>query len=381
MLDEVDKLGRDFRGDPSSALMEVLDPEQNSSFRDHYLDVPFDLSKVLFIATANWMDPIPEPLRDRMEIIELAGYTEIEKVHIANKYLIPKQATEHGLKTGEQIEFTDDSLREIIHSYTREAGVRDLERQIATIARKQARRLAEGKTERLTVTPEVVRESLGAPKFRAEREVEERTKRAGVSVGLVWTPAGGDIVFIEASRMRGGKQFTMTGHLGEVMQESMTAALSWVRANADRYGIDPDFFRKQDIHIHVPSGAVPKDGPSAGVAMVTALVSLLSGRPVRPMLAMTGEISLTGFVLPVGGIKEKVLGAKRAGIREVILPAENESNVKEDLQEHLPEGMQIHYVRTLDEALDRALTPAPSGLSLGAARPPQGPAPAAPGVH
>jgi len=381
MLDEVDKLGRDFRGDPSSALMEVLDPEQNSAFRDHYLDVPFDLSKVLFIATANWMDPIPEPLRDRMEIIELAGYTEIEKVHIANKYLIPKQAAEHGLKTGEQIEFTDDSLREIIHSYTREAGVRDLERQIATIARKQARRLAEGKTERLTVTLEVVRESLGVPKFRAEREVEERTKRAGVSVGLVWTPAGGDIVFIEATRMRGGKQFTMTGHLGEVMQESMTAALSWVRANADRYGIDPDFFRKQDIHIHVPSGAVPKDGPSAGVAMVTALVSLLSGRPVRPMLAMTGEISLTGFVLPVGGIKEKVLGAKRAGIREVILPAENESNVKEDLQEHLPEDMQIHYVRTLDEALDRALTPASSGVSLGAARPPQGPAPAAPAVH
>jgi ATP-dependent Lon protease len=380
MLDEVDKLGRDFRGDPSSALMEVLDPEQNSSFRDHYLDVPFDLSKVLFIATANWMDPIPEPLRDRMEIIELAGYTEIEKVHIANKYLIPKQATEHGLKAGEQIEFTDDSLRDIIHSYTREAGVRDLERQIATIARKQARRLAEGKTERLTVTLDVVRESLGFPKFRAEREVEERTKRAGVSVGLVWTPAGGDIVFIEASRMRGGKVFTVTGHLGEVMQESMTAALSWVRANAERYGIDPDFFRKQDIHIHVPSGAVPKDGPSAGVAMVTALVSLLSGRPIRPMLAMTGEISLTGFVLPVGGIKEKVLGAKRAGIREVILPAENESNVKEDLAEHLPEDMKIHYVRTLDEALERALTPAPAGVPL-AVLPPQGPAPVAPPVH
>jgi len=381
MLDEVDKLGRDFRGDPSSALMEVLDPEQNSTFRDHYLDVPFDLSKVLFIATANWMDPIPEPLQDRMEIIELAGYTEVEKVHIANKYLIPKQATEHGLKTGEQIEFTDDGLREIIHSYTREAGVRNLERQIATIARKQARRLAEGKTDRLAVTPEVVRESLGVPKYRTEREVEERTKRPGVSVGLVWTPAGGDIVFIEASRMRGGKQFTMTGHLGEVMQESMTAALSWVRANGERYGIDPDFFRKQDVHIHVPSGAVPKDGPSAGVAMVTALVSLLSGRPVRPRVAMTGEISLTGFVLPVGGVKEKVLGAKRAGIREVILPAENEANVKEDLQEHLPEEMEIHYVRTVDEALDHALAPAPAGVPLEAARPPQGPAPASPAVH
>src|SRR5467141_268045 len=232
MLDEVDKLGRDFRGDPSSALMEVLDPEQNNAFRDHYLDVQFDLSKVLFIATANWIDPIPEPLRDRMEIIELAGYTEVEKLHIANKYLIPKQATEHGLKVGEQIEFTDDGLREVIHSYTREAGVRNLEREIATITRKQARRLAEGKTDRMTVTPEVVRETLGVPRFRAEREVEDRVKKPGVSVGLVWTPAGGDIVFIEASRMRGGKQFTMTGHLGEVMQESMTAALTWVRANA-----------------------------------------------------------------------------------------------------------------------------------------------------
>src|SRR2546428_4124145 len=381
MLDEVDKLGRDFRGDPSSALMEVLDLEQNSAFRDHYLDVQFDLSKVLFIATANWIDPIPEPLRDRMEIIELAGYTEVEKLHIANKYLIPKQATEHGLKVGEQIEFTDDGLREVIHSYTREAGVRNLEREIATITRKQARRLAEGKTDRMTVTPEVVRGTLGVPRFRAEREVEDRVKQPGVSVGLVWTPAGGDIVFIEATRMRGGKQFTMTGHLGEVMQESMTAALSWVRANSERYGIDSDFFRKQDIHIHVPSGAVPKDGPSAGIAMVTALVSLLSGRPVRPKVAMTGEISLSGFVLPVGGIKEKVLGAKRAGIREVILPAENELNVAEDFPEGL-EGVQIHYVRTAEQALDLALGPALAGFSLDVApRPPQGPSPASPAVH
>jgi ATP-dependent Lon protease len=357
MLDEVDKLGRDFRGDPSSALMEVLDPEQNYGFRDHYLDVPFDLSKVLFVATANWLDPIPEPLRDRMEIIELAGYTEVEKLHIATKYLIPKQAKEHGLKVDEHISFTDDGLREIIHSYTREAGVRNLEREIATVTRKQARRMAEGKTDKMVVTPEVVHEALGIPKFRSEREVEERVKPAGVSVGLVWTPVGGDIVFIEATRMRGGKQFTMTGHLGEVMQESMTAALSWVRANGERYGIDPDFFRKQDIHIHVPSGAVPKDGPSAGVAMVVALVSLLTGRPVRPRVAMTGEISLSGVVLPVGGIKEKVLGAKRAGIREVILPA-------------------------LDEALDFALTPAPAGTGLGALRPPQAPTPAAPpAVH
>ncbi len=356
MLDEVDKLGRDFRGDPSAALMEVLDPEQNATFRDHYLDVPFDLSKVLFIATANWMDPIPEPLRDRMEILELPGYTEDEKIHIAKRFLIPRQCSENGLKAGEQIEFSDEGLREIIHGYTREAGVRSLEREIATLVRKQARRIAEGNLEKFVVTPERVREVLGVPKIHVEREVEERVAVPGVSVGLVWTPAGGDIVFVEASSMRGGKQFTMTGHLGEVMQESMRAALSWVRANAERYGIDPDFFRKQDLHIHVPSGAIPKDGPSAGVAMVTALVSLLSGHSVRPRVAMTGEISLTGVVLPVGGIKEKVLGAKRAGIAEVILPAENEPNVKEDLPENLLGGLKIHFVHTVDEALRIALS-------------------------
>jgi ATP-dependent Lon protease len=355
MLDEVDKLGRDFRGDPSAALMEVLDPEQNATFRDHYLDVPYDLSKVLFIATANWIDPIPEPLRDRMEIIELPGYTEEEKIHIAKKFLIPRQAKEHGIVLGEQIEFTDESLHDLIHHYTREAGVRNLEREIATLVRKQARRLAEGKTEKLVVTPEVIREVLGIEKVRLEKEVEERVKAPGVSVGLVWTPAGGDVVFIEASKMRGGKQFTMTGHLGEVMQESMRAALSWVRANSERYGIDPDFFRKLDLHIHVPSGAIPKDGPSAGVAMVTALVSLLTGRALRPRVAMTGEISLSGIVLPVGGIKEKVLGAKRAGIREVILPSENEPNVKEDLPDEMLGGMQIHFVRTAEEALEIAL--------------------------
>ncbi|PYT42317.1 MAG: endopeptidase La [Acidobacteria bacterium] len=355
MLDEVDKLGRDFRGDPSSALMEVLDPEQNNAFRDHYLDVPFDLSKVLFIATANWMDPIPEPLRDRMEIIELPGYTGEEKLHIAHKYLIPKQAKEHGLKVGEQIEFTNEGLQEIIHSFTREAGVRNLEREIATITRKQARRMAEGKMEKMVVTPEVVREFLGVPKFRTEKEVEERVKRPGVAVGLVWTPVGGDIIFIEATRMRGGKQFTMTGHLGEVMQESMTAALTWTRANGERYGIDPDFFRKQDIHIHVPSGAVPKDGPSAGAAMVTALVSLLSGRPVKDRLAMTGEMTLSGVVLPIGGVKEKVLGAKRAGIKEVLLPADNEPNVVADLTPDILGDIKITYVHTLDEVLEHAL--------------------------
>jgi ATP-dependent Lon protease len=372
MLDEVDKLGRDFRGDPSSALMEVLDPEQNNSFRDHYLDVPFDLSKVLFIATANWMDPIPEPLRDRMEIIELPGYTGEEKLHIAHKYLIPKQASEHGLKVNEQIHFTDEGLREIIHSYTREAGVRNLEREIATITRKQARKIAEGKTEKMIVTPEVVREFLGVPKFRTEKEVEERVKRPGVAVGLVWTPVGGDIIFIEATRMRGGKQFTMTGHLGEVMQESMTAALTWTRANADRYGIDPDFFRKQDIHIHVPSGAVPKDGPSAGAAMVTALVSLLSGRPVKDRLAMTGEMTLSGVVLPIGGVKEKVLGAKRAGIKEVLLPADNEPNVVADLTPETIGDIKITYVHTLDEVLDQALQKEPAAQPLAPAPEPKG---------
>jgi ATP-dependent Lon protease len=359
MLDEVDKLGRDFRGDPSAALMEVLDPEQNANFRDHYLDAPFDLSKIIFIATANWMDPIPEPLRDRMEIIELPGYTGEEKIHIARKYLIPKQASEHGVKEGEQLEFTEAGLQEIIHSYTREAGVRNLEREIATLVRKQARRLAEGKSEKMVVTPEVVREFLGVPKYRTEKEVEERVKKPGVAVGLVWTPVGGDIVFIEASRMRGGKQFTMTGHLGEVMQESMTAALTWTRANAERYGIDPDFFRKQDIHIHVPSGAVPKDGPSAGAAMVTALVSLLTNRPVKNRLAMTGEMTLSGVVLPIGGVKEKVLGAKRAGIKHVLLPADNEPNAVADLPPDILGDLTISYVRTLDEVLEQALEKEP----------------------
>jgi ATP-dependent Lon protease len=377
MLDEVDKLGRDFRGDPSAALMEVLDPQQNSTFRDHYLDVPFDLSKVLFVMTANWLDPIPEPLRDRMEIIELPGYTEPDKVQIANRFLIPRQAQEHGLKLGEQIEFTDEALHDLIHHYTREAGVRNLEREIATLVRKQARRMAEGKTDKLTVTPEVIREVLGVPKFRLEQEVEERVQKPGVSVGLVWTPVGGDIVFIEASKMRGGKQFTMTGHLGEVMQESMRAALTWVRANSDRYGIDADFFRKYDLHIHVPSGAIPKDGPSAGIAMVTALVSLLTGRPVKPRVAMTGEISLTGVVLPIGGVKEKVLGAKRAGIREVILPSENEPNVKEDLPAEVLQDVQIHFVKSVDQVLELAIGKfeepvhaAKSGSSRGEDRPP-----------
>ena len=354
MLDEVDKLGRDFRGDPSSALLEVLDPEQNNTFRDNYLDVPFDLSRVLFICTANMLDPIPEPLRDRMEIIELQGYTEDEKVHIAFRYLIPRQISENGI-TPEQIDFPEETVRHIIRHYTREAGVRNLEREIGTIARKQARRIAEGKTDPLHVTKEVVQEFLGGVKVRVDTEIAERTRRAGVSVGLAWTPAGGDVLFVEANKMRGKGGFTMTGQIGQVMQESMQAALTWVRSNADKLGISEDFFRDHDIHIHVPAGAIPKDGPSAGVTMVTALVSLLTDRRVRPYTAMTGEITLSGNVLPVGGIKEKVLAAKRAGVHDVILPAENRTNVAEDLSPEQLEGLSIHYVNMIDDALTIAL--------------------------
>src|SRR5271170_7097627 len=329
MLDEIDKVGRDFRGDPGSALLEALDPEQNSTFRDNYLDVPFDLSKVLFITTANMLDPIAEPLRDRMEIIELQGYTEEEKVHIAFQYLIPRQIEENGI-TPEQIEFPEEAVSNIIRHYTREAGVRNLERNIGTVCRKQARRLAEGKTEKLVVTPELVQQHdmLGGMKIRTEGEIAERTKRAGVAVGLAWTPTGGDVLFVEANKMKGKGGFTMTGQLGQVMQESMQAALTWVRSNAKELGIDEGFFADHDIHIHVPAGAIPKDGPSAGVTMVTALVSLLTDRPVRPLTAMTGEITLSGNVLPVGGIKEKALAAKRSGVTDIILPAENRQNVE-----------------------------------------------------
>jgi ATP-dependent Lon protease len=378
LLDEIDKMGMDFRGDPSSALLEVLDPEQNASFNDHYLEVDYDLSSVMFVTTANTLN-IPPALMDRMEIIRIAGYTEDEKIEIAKRHLLPHSMTKHGLDAKE-FEVDDSALMELVRRYTREAGVRNLEREIATLVRKQARRIAEGKTEKFIVTPETVREILGVAKVHAEKEIEERVTQPGVSVGLVWTPSGGDVIFIEASRMRGGKQFMMTGHLGEVMQESMKAALTWVRAHGDRYGIDPDFFRKQDIHVHVPSGAIPKDGPSAGVAMVTALVSLLSDRPVRPRVAMTGEMSLSGVVLPVGGIKEKVLGAKRAGVREIILPAENEPNVKEDLQGNLLDGLQLHFVRTVDQALEIALgkkqtaQPGPS-VFAGDERPAAGPVP------
>ncbi|MFY9903962.1 MAG: endopeptidase La [Terriglobales bacterium] len=358
MLDEIDKVGRDFRGDPASALLEALDPEQNATFRDNYLDVTFDLSKVLFITTANMLDPIAEPLRDRMEIIELQGYTEEEKVHIAFQYLIPRQIEENGI-TPEQIEFPEEAVSYIIRHYTREAGVRNLERTIGTICRKQARRLAEGKTEKLVVTNKIVQEFLGGIKVRSEGEIAERTKRAGVVVGLAWTPSGGDVLFVEANQMKGKGGLTITGQIQDVMRESMQAALSWVRSNAKQLNIDEEFFANHDIHIHVPAGAIPKDGPSAGVTIVTALVSLLTGKQVRPLTAMTGEITLSGNVLPVGGIKEKVLAAKRAGVHDVVLPADNKTNVEEDLTPEQLQGLTTHYVKTIDEVLEIALPASP----------------------
>jgi ATP-dependent Lon protease len=356
MLDEIDKVGRDFRGDPGAALLEALDPEQNFSFRDNYLDVPFDLSKVLFITTANQLDPVPEPLRDRMEIIELQGYTEEEKVHIAFQYLIPRQIEENGI-TKEQIEFPEETVSFIIRHYTREAGVRNLERTIGTICRKQARRIAEGHPDKMLVTPELVQhhDMLGGIKIRVEGEIAERTKRAGVAVGLAWTPTGGDVLFVEANKMKGKGGFTMTGQLGQVMQESMQAALTWVRSNARDLGIDEGFFADHDIHIHVPAGAIPKDGPSAGVTMVTALVSLLTDKRVRPLTAMTGEITLSGNVLPIGGIKEKTLAAKRAGVTDIILPEDNRQNVQEDLTPEQLQGLTMHYVKSIPELLEIAL--------------------------
>jgi len=361
MLDEIDKVGRDFRGDPGSALLEALDPEQNFSFRDNYLDVPFDLSKVLFITTANQLDPIAEPLRDRMEIIELQGYTEEEKVHIAFQYLIPRQIEENGI-TKEQIEFPEETVRFLIRHYTREAGVRSLERTIGTICRKQARRIAEGKTDKLIVTPDLVQHTdmLGGIKIRTEGEIAERTKRTGVAVGLAWTPTGGDVLFIEANKMKGKGGFTMTGQLGQVMQESMQAALTWVRSNAAELGIDEEFFANHDIHIHVPAGAIPKDGPSAGVTMATALVSLLTERRVRPLTAMTGEITLSGNVLPIGGIKEKTLAAKRAGVKDIILPEDNRQNVQEDLTPEQLQGLTMHYVKSIPELLAIAFPSTPA---------------------
>ena len=353
MLDEVDKLTFDFHGDPASALLEVLDPEQNSEFRDHYLEVAFDLSQVMFITTANLLEPIPGPLRDRMEIIQIPSYTEREKVEIARGYLIPRQLKENGLLPDE-VSFTDEALQAIIRGYTREAGVRNLEREIGGVCRKVVTRIAEGKTENIEITPDVVREFLGRRRFFGNEEIAERTSIAGVATGLAYTPTGGDVLFIEATRMPGEKGFQLTGSLGDVMQESARAALSYVRARANDLGLDPEFFKKSDFHLHVPAGAQPKDGPSAGVAMATALVSLISGEPVRADVGMTGEITLRGQVLPVGGIKEKVLAAHRSGLKKVILPRRNEGNL-EDISEEVRKDIDFIFVDTIDEVLAAAL--------------------------
>jgi len=353
ILDEVDKLGADFRGDPASALLEVLDPEQNNTFQDHYLDVPFDLSKVMFVTTANQLDPIPPPLRDRMEVIELAGYTEEEKLEIARRHLIPKQIKENGVPEG-HITFTNDGLLHVIRHYTREAGLRNLEREIGSLCRKVARAITEGKTDPVTIDPTKVHEMLGPERYMPE--IAERTQEPGVAIGLAWTPMGGDIMFIESTKMAGKKGLTLTGSLGEVMKESAQAAMSYVRTRAERLGIPPDFFETLDLHIHVPAGAVPKDGPSAGVTIATSLASLLTGRPVRHDVAMTGEITLRGKVLPVGGIKEKVLGARRAGIKTIILPKRNEKDL-EDVPESARSEMQFLFVETIDDVLKVALEP------------------------
>jgi ATP-dependent Lon protease len=353
MLDEIDKLGADFRGDPAAALLEVLDPEQNVSFRDHYLDVAFDLSRVFFITTANVLDTIPSALRDRMETIELPGYTEEEKVQIARHYLVPRQREQSGLEP-DQIEFSEEALRHIARHYTREAGVRNLEREIGNVCRKYARQRLEGRQPDVQVTPEIIEGLLGAPRYKIAEELEDRVKRPGVAVGLAWTPVGGEVLFVEANLAAGGRHLTVTGQLGNVMQESTKAAVTWVRSVASQLGLESDFYKDRDIHIHVPSGAIPKDGPSAGVTMVTALVSSLIGKPIKPKLAMTGEITLSGHVLPVGGIKEKVLAARRAGVEEIILPRENERNVREDIQPELLASIRIHYVDTIEEVLNRA---------------------------
>jgi ATP-dependent Lon protease len=355
MLDEVDKVGTDFRGDPSSALLEVLDPEQNSTFSDHYLEVSFDLSHVLFIATANVMDPVIPALRDRMEVIELPGYTEEDKLEIAKRFLLPRQREANGIAEIE-FELPEETLRSIIGSYTREAGVRNLEREIGSVCRKIARQVAEDEISGpVCVRREDLAELLGPVRF--EPELAERAGRPGVAVGLAYTPAGGDILFVESSQMPGRGELKLTGSLGDVMRESAEAARSWLRTRASALTIDEKAFESSDLHVHVPSGAVPKDGPSAGVAMVTSLASLMTGRPAPPDVAMTGEITLRGKVLPVGGIKEKVLAAKRAGIRRVVVPEKNRRDV-EEIREELLEGLELEYVGTIDEALDRTLVPA-----------------------
>ena len=352
VLDEIDKVGSDWRGDPSSALLEVLDPEQNSTYRDHYLDVPFDLSKVMFIATANMLDTIPAPLQDRMEVLYLSGYTDDEKMNIAKKYLVPKQFKRHALNP-ENYDVTDEAILEIIRHYTREAGVRNLEREVAGVARKVATRVAEEKDVSSTITPEEIREFLGKRRYHYE-ELSERTATAGVAIGMGVTSVGGDIMFIEVSRMPGKGRMTVTGQLGDVMKESAQAALSFVRSRAEDLGIDEDFFKETDIHVHVPAGATPKDGPSAGITMTTALVSLLTGIPVRDDVSMTGEVTLRGQVLPVGGIKEKVLAAARVGIKNVVVPHRNEPDL-EDVPDELREEMTFILADTVDDVLEAAM--------------------------
>jgi ATP-dependent Lon protease len=353
MLDEVDKLGRDFRGDPASALLEVLDPEQNNEFRDHYMDVAFDLSEVLFITTANELEPIPGPLRDRMEIIQLSGYTEQEKLNIAKQYLVRRQIKENGLRP-EEIEFNDDALLDVIRDYTREAGVRTLEREIGRAARKVVTKIAEGATEKIVIDSKMLRELLGKPRYGYREELRERTDLPGVATGLAWTPVGGDVLFIEAAQMPGGKGFQYTGQLGEVMQESARTALSYIRSKANDLGVDQKYFETHDIHLHVPAGAVPKDGPSAGVTMAAALASLLTGRPVRSNVAMTGEITLRGQVLPVGGIKDKVLAAHRLGVDTVIIPKKNEDDL-DDLPDEIRGQLKFVLAEKVDDVLSAAL--------------------------
>ncbi len=351
MLDEIDKVGSDFRGDPSSALLEVLDPEQNFSFTDHYLDVPFDLSKVMFIATANVLDTIPPPLRDRMEVIQLVGYTEDEKIKIANRYLVPRQREAHGLKA-EDVSFTRGAIKQIISGYTREAGLRNLEREIASICRGAASMIAQGETQKVAIKVKNIPKFLGP--VRVTAEAKARILTPGVAMGLAWTPTGGDLLFIEATAMRGQKGLTLTGQLGDVMKESASAALSFIRSHAQRLKIPDDFFDKHDIHIHVPAGAIPKDGPSAGVTMLTALVSLLTDTPIQKDLAMTGEITLRGQVLPVGGIKEKVLAAHRAGIKTIILPKFNSKDL-EDIPKRVQRDITFHFVDKMMDVLKLAL--------------------------
>ena len=351
MLDEIDKLGADFRGDPSSALLEVLDPEQNHSFSDHYLEVDFDLSNVMFISTANYQDAIPPALRDRMEILDFSGYIEDEKVQIAKRHIIPKQVEENGLSK-EDVSFDSNSIKELIRSYTREAGVRNLEREIANILRKVARKIVESKTKKIKITKSAVSHYLGAPRFHSE--LAERTTKPGVVTGLAWTAAGGDILFVESTRMKGKGKLTLTGQLGDVMKESATAGLTFVRSHTDEFGIDPEFNEYTDIHIHVPAGAIPKDGPSAGVSMVTSLVSLLTGIPVKDRIAMTGEITLRGNVLPIGGVKEKVTAAHRAGIKEVILPEHNRKDL-EDVPDHVAKDLIFHFAKEIRDVLKIAV--------------------------